>query len=323
MKRTRGGLYRRSVLCLGASAGLFPATGFAAQPVKLTLSSYFHEGNVSGQGAQLFADELNAGPEGTLRVSTEAVPAVTPLQVIHKRSALAHYCAADFPDEEPLLGLSAVPMLTASFAETQALLRIARPCYRAALARHNQVLLAVHPWRPAALWSTFRVRSAADVRAVPFSVASLSGQRWGWERIFVRAGVRSAAYADAELILSSSYSVTLKFTQEFAYFMEVFLATPLDFLTVSRAVFESLTERQREVLITTGQGVELALWQSARELRDDREVSTRGVTVLVPPDDVLALMRTATRPDIESWVRSVGEDGAAILAEYRRAVGGN
>lgn len=322
MKRTRGGLYRRSVLGLGVSAGLFPASGSAAQPVKLMLSSYFHEGNVSGHGAQLFVHEVNEGSAGTLRVAMEAVPAVAPLPVISRRSALAHYCAADFADEEPLLGLSAVPMLTASFAETQTLLRIARPYYRAALARHGQVLLAVHPWRPAALWSTFRVRSAADVRAVPFHVPPLAGQRWGWERTLVRAGMRLAYYDDAELILSGGYSVTLKFAQEFAYFMEIFLATPLDFLTVSRTAFESLTEAQRQVLITTGQRAELALWQYSRELRDHQEVANRGVTVLAPPDDVLALLRTAARPDIESWVQSVGADGAAILAEYRRAVGG-
>ena len=323
MKRTRGGLYRRSVLSLGASAGLFPAIGSAAQPVKLTLSSYIHEGNVSGEGAELFAGEVTDGSAGTLRVLLEAVPAVAPFHAISRRSALAHYCAADFADEEPLLGLSAVPMLTTSFAETQTLLRIARPYYRAALARHDQVLLAVHPWRPAPLWSTFRVRSAADFRAVPFSVASLSGQRWGWEKTFVRAGVRPADYADAELIVSSGYSVALKLTQEFAYFMDVFLATPLDFLTVSRGTFESLTETQRQVLITAGQRVELALWKFARELRDHQEVSTRGVIVLAPPDDVLALLRTAAQPDIESRVQSMGADGTAILTEYRRSAGDN
>lgn len=323
MKRTRGGLSRRSVLCFGASAGLFPAIGSAAQPVKLMLSSYFHEGNVSGQGAHLFADQVSEGSAGTLRVPMEAVPAVAPLPVISLRSALAHYCAADFADEEPLLGLSAVPMLTASFAETETLLRIARPYCRAALERHGQMLLAVHPWRPAALWSTFRVRSAADLRAVLFSVASLSGQRWAWERTFVRAGVRPAYYDDAELVLSSSYSVSLKFTQEFAYFMEVFLATPLDFLTVSLRVFESLMATQRQVLVTAGQRAEFALWQFARELRDHQEVATRGVTVLAPPDDVLALLRTAAQPDIESRIQSMGTDGAAILTEYRRTVGGN
>ena len=134
--------------------------------------------------------------------------------------------------------------------------------------------------------------------------------------------MRLAYYDDAELILSGGYSVTLKFAQEFAYFMEVFLATPLDFLTVSQKAFESLTEAQRQILITTGQKVELVLWQYARELRDHQEVANRGVTVLAPPDDVLALLRTAARPDIENWTQSVGADGATILAEYRRAVGG-
>src|SRR5262245_45370726 len=131
MKRTGGGLYRRSVLSfgVGVSAGLLPAIGSAAEPVKLMLSSYFHEGNVSGHGAQLLVDQVNEDSAGALRVSMEAVPAVAPLPVINRRSALAHYCAGEFADEEPLFGLSTVPMLTASFAETRTLLRIARPYY--------------------------------------------------------------------------------------------------------------------------------------------------------------------------------------------------
>jgi hypothetical protein len=54
---------------------------------------------------------------------------------------------------------------------------------------------------------------------------------------------------------------------------------------------------------------------------DHHEIVARGVHVAVQaPSDVLATLRTAAEPDIQGWAESVGEDGMAILTDYRRAV---
>jgi TRAP-type C4-dicarboxylate transport system substrate-binding protein len=115
----------------------------------------------------------------------------------------------------------------------------------------------------------------------------------------------------------------MKFTREFAYFTEIFLAAQLNFLTISHNVFASLTEAQRHVLVATGRSTELSQWNLQRELEhhDHQEIVARGVPVAVEaPSDVLATLRTAAEPDIQGWAKSVGEDGIAILTDYRRAV---
>ena len=124
-------------------------------------------------------------------------------------------------------------------------------------------------------------------------------------------------------MLSSGYTTDMKFTREFAYFTEIFLAAQLNFLTISRDVFASLTEAQRHVLVATGRSTELSQWNLQRELvhHDRHEIVARGVPVAAQaPSDVLATLRTAAEPDIQSWAKSVGEDGTAILTDYRRAV---
>ena len=51
-------------------------------------------------------------------------------------------------------------------------------------------------------------------------------------------------------------------------------------------------------------------------------MAARGVSVAAqPPADVLAALRIAAEPDIQSWAHSMGADGTAILADYRRAIG--
>src|SRR5262249_4571315 len=136
-------------------AGRAPAQSEAqsvAQPRRLQLACYSSQ-TLGATAARLFADKLALLPD-TLQVEVAERPPTTPFAATAKVSALASYSAPSSATDEPVLGLSGVPMLAASFDEAEALLGIARPAYASALARHGQVLLAVEPWRPAALWST-------------------------------------------------------------------------------------------------------------------------------------------------------------------------
>ena len=261
--------------------------------------------------------------EERFRVSLEVILPWVPLPLMSKASALAHYCAPEFTNVEPLLGLSALPMLTATFDEAETLLRIAKPYYCSALARHGQILLATQPWRPVGLWSTFRIRSAADLEGSLFPISSYVGEQAGWGRTFIRLGARRASFSEAEFSFSSGYTTNMKFIQEFAFFTEIFLAAQLNFLTISRKVFESLGNAERHLLIATGRDIELSQWKNQRALahREQQEITVRGVPVAAqPPADVLAALRTAAEPDIQSWTEFAGEAGATIITDYRQAV---
>src|ERR1700730_6767512 len=323
MKRNTAETRRRLLVFLSAFPVSFCSVSSRAQPKQLELSSYFHGETLSVNGAQLFADKATEDSAGTIRGSLEAVPPWMPFQMMSRASALAHYCAPEFADIEPVFGLSALPMLSATFDEAETLLGIARPYYSSALARYGQILLATQPWRPVALWSTFRIRSVADLQGIAFPLSSYVGEKAGWGRTFIRLGARHASFSEAEVMLSNGYNTNMKFIREFAYFTKIFLAAQLNFLTVSREVFEFLTEAQRQVLVATGRNTELSHWKLKRELvhQDHKEIAARGVPVAAqPPADVLATLRTAAEPDIQSWAESVGEDGTAILTDYRRAV---
>ena len=271
-----------------------------------------------------FADQVTQGSGGTLVVLVEPQVPTMPLRVIGKASALAFYNASDYVDAEPLLALSALPMLATTFDEAETLLRVARPYYEALLARHGQILLAAGPLRPAAVWSTFPIRSAADLRGTRFAYPPGVSRQTGWEKPWLRLGVVQVGYWDAELILVNGYADPFKFPAEFGCFIELFYAAQINFLTVSSDVFDSLSAAQRQLLRTAGGDVERAIWSeaSSRVVREHRLMARRSVVVTAqPPADLVAALRVAAQPDIEDWVRSVGPDATAILAEYRRAVG--
>jgi TRAP-type transport system periplasmic protein len=315
-------IMRRRLLCFAFPVALLAGRAQAG-PKPLELACYSSQ-TLVGSAAQRFAAKAAALFAGTFQVELAEMPPTTPFAAIGEAAALASYYAPAFASVEPVLGLSTVPMLAATLDEVETLHRVARPYYVAALARHGQILLAVEPRRPAALWSTFGLRSAADLRGASFALDETSYVGDGWLALFARLGTRSATYAEAEVMLSGGYVSGATLAQQFACMTEVFFATQLTFLTASREMFESLPSAQREELLVLGRATEAELWREIRAFvsRDRQDIAKRGVLVYAePPADVLAALRTAAEPDVRRWVASMGAEGAALLADYRHVIG--
>jgi TRAP-type C4-dicarboxylate transport system substrate-binding protein len=221
-----------------------------------------------------------------------------------------------------IFALSAVPMLATSFDEAETLLRIARPYYGAALARHNQVLLATWTWRPGALWSRLAIHSPADIAGRDFTVGGYFTE--GWAAPFERLGARFApAIADMVLAAGAKGSSSLD-ALVYRNFTEICIVAQLIFLTVNQDFLASLPAVHRQGLIAAGRECETAQWQLKRESiqLDHDDMAAEGVSVVsVPPKDLMDALRSAAEPDIQDWARSAGADGAAIIASYRRAIG--
>jgi TRAP-type transport system periplasmic protein len=298
----------------------------AAEPAKLDLFCYYPHTTFPERAAQAFADEAGRQSAGSVLVSVETGLATVPFPKISKATALAIYYAPDHAKFELLFRLSALPMMAQTFDEAETLLRIARPYYAAAVARHGQVLLGTQPWRPAALWSTFPLRSGADFKGCAFGqrqTAYTVEELPRWAAPFIRLGVRRGTDNDAEILLNSGAD-PLRFTQEFAYLTEIFFAAQLSFLTVSQDVFEALPTEQRRALVDAARETERSEWALFRELvlQEHRNIEKRGVKVIAqPPGPLIDALREAAEPNIREWADAVGVEGNAILAEYRRAIG--
>ena len=198
MKRSISERRREFLAFLGAFPIGLLSIRSNAQPRQLDLLCYYSAETFQGKGAQLLADKIAQATAGAIQVSVEIPPILMPLDVIARGAALAVYCAPCVAKSEPLFNLSTLPMLAATFDEAVTLDRIARPYYSTALARHGQILLATQPWLPGALWSTFPIRSVADLNGVPFAVAAspagASDTESGWGRPFARLGARSVSF---------------------------------------------------------------------------------------------------------------------------------
>ncbi|WP_428672786.1 hypothetical protein [Reyranella sp.] len=315
-------IMRRRVLFAAFPAALLAGRA-QADPMRLDLAAYSSQ-TIVGTAAQRFADKAGALSARPFRIEVSELPPTLPFATMGRASILASFHAPMFARDEPVLGLSAVPMLAATFDEAETLLRVARPHYEAALARHGQVLLAVEPWRPAALWSTFRLRSAGDLRGARFALDETFYTGDGWAELFERVGAQRSSYSEAEITLSSGYASSATLAREFACVAEIFFALQLSFLTANREAFEAMTEAEREDLLAIGRATEAQLWREIRPFvqRDQQETISRGVLVSAePPAKLMTALRRVAEPAVRRWTAAMGADGATLLADYRRALG--
>lgn len=98
----------------------------------------------------------------------------------------------------------------------------------------------------------------------------------------------------------------------------------LNFVTMNRRAFETLSETNRLALRAVGKRREREEWQFNRDLigRDHAEMMSRGVSVSSPPPaELMASLRSAAEPDVQAWVGEAGREGKEILIEYRRVIG--
>jgi TRAP-type C4-dicarboxylate transport system substrate-binding protein len=316
---------RRALLGKGAGLALIGAAGASrAQSRTIELISYLTAPAPVVQSVRLFADKVAEQAAGALVVDIEHRMGLSmPVMVLGQVSPLSYFLSIQGREANPLFVLSSLPMLASSFDEAQILLDVARPYYATAFARFDLVLLAADPWRPPALWSHKPVQSARDLKGSTFDLMNMAHTaRWGL--VFDRLGVRYSPFS-AEIMLSWGHGVnTFRFEPVFQFFTEIFLASQLNFLTVSRTFLSALPLAQREALGEAARLAEAQWWQAARELvvHDQKEIASLGCTVTgVPPAELVSALRAAAEPDIERWANSVGSDGHALLARYRRAIG--
>jgi len=136
MKRSISERRREFLAFLGAFPIELLGVSSNAQPRRLDLTCPYAPEGLQAKGAQLFADKIAQAAAGTIEVSIET-GMMMPLEATARMSALMLYCAPCVAKSEPLLNLSTLPMLAATFDEIATLHRVARPYYSAALARHG------------------------------------------------------------------------------------------------------------------------------------------------------------------------------------------
>jgi TRAP-type C4-dicarboxylate transport system substrate-binding protein len=314
---------------LGASALALAATGAAAEKWDMPLAyaaTNFHSETAAdfaacvteGTGGDI---EVVTHPSGSLYGGNEIKRAVQTGQApIGERLLSAHQ------NENPLYGVDSIPFLVSSFDEHEKLWEIAGPKVAEVLAEDGLVYLYSVPWPPQGLYFAKEIDSVADMQGIKFRSYNTATARMaeltGMLPVQVEAAELSQALATgvAESFISSGATgYDRKVWEHLTHFYEVDAWLPRNAVFVNQGYWDDLDADAQAVFRDCAAKAKAAGLEASKAYTDFTLNGLRegGMTVQRAGDGLVAELQEIGATMAAEWIESAGDEGAAIVEEYK------
>lgn len=321
-----------TLFALAASA-CFSCASFA-QDVTLNLSNEYAANSIHGVGDARFADLVAEETNGAVKI------------IVHHGGALG-YKSADHFDAvgegaleiadtyggalggiDPLFLVSSLPFLVTNLEEARMLYDASEEKIRKIFEDNDQILLYASPWPPSGLWGNKPFDSADSLKAVKIRTYDKNGittlnqlganaVRMSWADVVpaISTGAIDAVLSSAEGGISSSFS------DYYSTFTEIYdYAIVLNFVHMSRAVFDDLSEEQQQGILRAAERVSQENWAAVpdRLAETYKQMADQKITVVTSTDPgYRAALQAAGKATLDEWLADTGEDGQAIIDDFQ------
>lgn len=265
--------------------------------------------------------EIVTHPSGSLFSGNEIKRAVQTGQAnIGERLISAHQ------NENPLYGVDSIPFLVSSFDEHEKLWSIAGPKVAAALDADNLHYLYSVPWPPQGLYMNKEVNSVADLKGVKFRSYSTATARMaeltGMLPVQVEAAELSQALATgvAESFISSGATgYDRKVWEHLSHFYEVDAWLPRNVVFVNNDAWNGLDDATKAVMDDCAAAAKADGLQRSKDYTQFtlEGLKEGGMTVQRAGDTLVEELKAIGETMTNEWLESAGEEGKAIVDEYK------
>ncbi len=288
--------------------------------------------NFHTKGVMRFADLVKAKSGGKLEIVVHPGGALgfkgaEILRVVRDGTLpIAEVLMGNVQGDEPIFGLTSLPLLAGSYDDAWRLYQIAKPYYEKALERNNAMLLYAVPWPPSGLYAKKLLKSTADFKGLKVRTYDANSAE------FVRLlGAEGIAIPFSELytalstglvnaVLTSTVTgVDAKLWEVTSYFHRINYAYPLNMVIVNKAMFERLPKDVQEAVLAAAKQVEKEQWNNSKkaDLASELALKNHGMTVVknISPE-LQKAMKSAAKKLWDKWLALAGEEGKAIFKAY-------
>ncbi len=230
--------------------------------------------------------------------------------------------------DEPIFGLTSVPLLVSSYDEAAELYKIAKPYYENALAKHNSLLLYAVPWPPSGIYTKNPLKSPDDLKNLKMRTYDSNSAKFA-----EGLGAQGLAIPFSELytalstglinavLTSSQTGVDASLWEVADYFTRINYAFPLNMVIVNKDAFNALSQDKQQALLDAAAEIEEMQWQtsSKADAESAKTLEANGMTVSSDISPELATAMSKVASDIEAeWLKLAGEDGKAVLDSFNK-----
>jgi len=288
--------------------------------------------NFHTKGVVKFADLVEQKTGGKLKIVVHAggslgFKGAEILRVVRDGTLpIAEVLMGNVQGDEPVFGLTSLPLLAKNYDEAWRLYQIAKPYYEKALARNNARLLYAVPWPPSGIYTKKPLKSVADfkglkVRTYDANSAAFVSQL-GAEGIAIPFSELYTALSTGlvnAVLTSTATGVDAKLWEVTNYFHRINYAFPLNMVIVNARMFDALPQDEQAAILEAAKAIEAMQWKNSKraDLASELELKNRGMKVISDiPAEIEDAMQAAAKKLWDRWLGVAGEDGKAIFKDY-------
>ena len=307
-----------------------------AAQTKIDISMPWGPTEFHTQNAQKFAEAVREATKGQVAMTVHAGGALgikaneTVRALEDGAAAMAEFAAFQNVGDVPLLGIESLPFLVDDYEQLKTMHGFVRSAWEAALAKRNQKVLYVVPWPSQNFFLKKPVKTFDDLKGVRMrtydrltaemvSKLGMVPQQMNNPDIVpaLASGRLDAVMTSGTTAVAQKYWEFLKHTYNTNHLWAS------NMMAINAGVWGKLSADQRTTIEKLAKDMEPGFWKVSEAEHAQRmgQLKQNGMTVEPASKELLDRMRTVTRPMWDDFAKSIGPEGAKILADYRAKTG--
>lgn len=327
---------KKLLIILIAVAFAFGMASESMAKTKWDMHLNYPAGNFHSQGAQRFADQVNAATNGEVEIVLHPGAALgfkgpeLLRAVAEGQMSIAEVPTGMVEGDAPVLALTAQPFISTNAFEQRLLYQLAKPTYARILGKFNQFTLYSSVWPFSGIYTQREIKSVKDLEGLKMRVydgtglafgeaAGIAARKMPFSEVYpaMKAGLLDSMYT------SSVSGVDAKAWEVLKYFTPINIVGPVNMINVNLDAWNRLPEKTRKIVMEIATEMEDEMWNLASEMdrKSRATLQAEGMTITPVSSDFRAELNQLGEELRAEWAKKAGADAQKILDQYYSITG--
>jgi TRAP-type C4-dicarboxylate transport system substrate-binding protein len=322
-------------LFVRALAGLLLAGGISAgasAETKWDMPTPYPDGNFHTRNVIQFAADVDKATNGSLKIQVHSAGSLIKHPEIKRAvrqgtAPIGEILESLAFNEAPVYGLDSVPFLATGYDASKKLYEAQRPFLEKQLASEGLILLYSVAWPPQGIYAKRTITKVEDLKGLKFRtynamigrIAALAGAIPTQIEVPDLPTAFATGRVDV-MITSASTGVDTKAQDYLTDYIDTQAWQPRNIVFVNKAAFDKLPAAEQKAVIDAAKAAEERGWKLSieeKQIKTDA-LKAAGIKVSEPTAELKEGLAKIGTTITAEWEKSAGEDGAAMLAAYRK-----
>jgi TRAP-type C4-dicarboxylate transport system substrate-binding protein len=304
-----------------------PAVG----ETKWDMPTAYPANNFHTENIQQFAGDVDRASGGRLKITVHPNASLFKAPEIKRavqggQAQAGEILLVNFENEDPLYGLDGVPFLATSYAESLKLYKASKKALEDKVAKQGMKLVYTVPWPPQGIYTSRTLNGIADMKGLKWRAYSPATSKIaelvGAQPVTVQAAEVSQALATGVIdsyMSSGATGYDSKTYEHIRNFYDTQAWLPKNAIIVNQKAFDALDKATQAALLKAAADAEARGWKLSEEknMWYVDQLKAKGMTIVKPPDQLMADLRKVGNYMLAEWLRKTGADGRKVIDAYR------